>query len=350
MKTPISMPLRPWNRKKKTEQLQPPDHKTKPCSSSPVNLSSASSLTQSSSYSSCTGSLASTTQTKKSAEPPGWVHNPPPRTLDQEISAGGILKENIVPMRNGCQYPPSNNRLRRQWVRQGVPSPIRIRSQQPDQSNIIPSYQNQNLDRMMSDNTLQMTYSESSEGSSISSVSRDTLEPILGLNTETNDKQLVDLCDDGNGGQQRLKTVTSTLPCRRVDVETQVSFQRAYSREECTSITVDSTEQRMELAVRSTQAIEAHFTGTINDTKCSPEEEEGENHRSSFIDMNRMQDIYASMMVAFRKKIVKELREEMQKEMHQQLSALKAEINEMNNRLMDLEKTYQRVKLTEKID
>jgi len=55
--------------------------------------------------------------------------------------------------------------------------------------------------------------------------------------------------------------------------------------------------------------------------------------------MNRMQDIYASMMVAFRKKIVKELREEMQKEMHQQLSALKAEMNEMNNRLMDLEKS-----------
>lgn len=315
------MPLRPWNRKKKREQPQPPDHKS--CSS-PVNLSSASSLTQSSSYSTCTGSLASSTQTKTSAEPPGWVHNPPPPcTLDQEIADDRrIVKENNVPMRNGCPYPPSNA-LRRQWVRQGVPSPVRIRSQQPMQSNNIPSYQRQSMARMCSDNTLQMTYSESSEGSSISSVTRDTLGPIW-LNTESNDEQ------------QRLRNAPITLPGRSVDIENQVSIQRAYSREECANITVDSTEQRMEVAVRSTQTIEAHFASPGKD-----EAEESHLHSSAaLLDMGRMQDIYASMMVAFKKKIMKELREEMQKEMHHQLSALKTEINEMNIRLMELEKCH----------
>lgn len=310
------MPLRPWNRKKKREQPQPPDLKAKACSS-PVYLSSASSLTQSSSYSTCTGSLASSTQTRTSAEPPGWVHNPPPCTLHQEISDDGRLaKENNVPMRNGCQYPPSNA-LRRQWVRQGVPSPVRIR-----QSNNIPSYQN-HMARMCSDNTLQMTYSESSEGSSISSVTRDTLGPIW-LNTESNVEQ------------QSLRNGPSTLPGRSVDIENQVSIQRAYSREECANITVDSTEQRMEVAVRATQTIEAHFASPGKD-----EAEESHLHSSAaLLDMGRMQDIYASMMVAFKKKIVKELREEMQKEMHHQLSALKTEINEMNNRLMELEKRH----------
>jgi len=335
MKSPIiRMPLRSLNRKKKKEQPQLKEHKIKPCPSSPVNLSSASSLTQTSSYSSCTSSsLASSTQTRKSAEPPGWVHNPPPRTLNEEISANhGPLKENNAP--NNNSYPPSNT-PRRQWTHQrtAVPSPVCIRSSpQPPQSNTMPSssYQRQNImTHTMSENTIQMTYSESSgsEGSSISS---------LGLNAESNDDQLLDferyecveeinrmtkskdwtvnnfdLCNGGyGGGQQSLKNVpTSTMSSKSVDIESQISFPQTHLREECTSVTMDSAEQRMNCAAPT-----------------------------ALLDMNRMQDIYGSMMVAFRKKIMAELRDEMQKEMQHQLFALKTELSEMNTRLTNLEK------------
>eukprot|EP00577_Skeletonema_sp_RCC1716_P020019 CAMPEP_0113426614 /NCGR_PEP_ID=MMETSP0013_2-20120614/30834_1 /TAXON_ID=2843 ORGANISM="Skeletonema costatum, Strain 1716" /NCGR_SAMPLE_ID=MMETSP0013_2 /ASSEMBLY_ACC=CAM_ASM_000158 /LENGTH=315 /DNA_ID=CAMNT_0000314929 /DNA_START=339 /DNA_END=1286 /DNA_ORIENTATION=+ /assembly_acc=CAM_ASM_000158 len=182
----------------------------------------------------------------------------------------------------------------------------------------------------MSENTIQMTYSESSgsEGSSISS---------LGLNAESNDDQLLDferyecveevdrmakskdwtvnnfdLCNGGyyGGGQQSLKNLpTSTKSSKSVDIESQISFPQTHLREECTSFTMDSAEQRMNCAAPT-----------------------------ALLDMNRMQDIYGSMMVAFRKKIMAELRDEMQKEMQHQLFALKNELSEMNTRLTNLEK------------
>ncbi|KAK1736787.1 hypothetical protein QTG54_012809 [Skeletonema marinoi] len=386
MKSPIiRMPLRSLNRKKKKEQPQLKENKIKPCPSSPVNLSSASSLTQTSSYSSCTSSLASSTQTRKSAEPPGWVHNPPPRTLNEEISAnnGLLLKENNAPNNNNNNYPPSNT-PRRQWTHQrtAVPSPVCIRSSpQPPQSNTMPSsYQRQNImTHTMSENTIQMTYSESSgsEGSSISS---------LGLNAESNDDQLLDferyecveeidrmtkskdwtvnnfdLCNGGyggGGGQQSLKNLpTSTMSSKSVDIESQISFPQTHLREERTSVTMDSAEQRMEeveeelyfcpgdrFNPNASPQTRCDATGDANnDASCRPEEGEEEEISNCaaptvLLDMNRMQDIYGSMMVAFRKKIMAELREEMQKEMQHQLFALKNELSEMNTRLTNLEK------------
>eukprot|EP00985_Skeletonema_marinoi_P026538 scaffold20665_cov131-Skeletonema_marinoi.AAC.8 len=377
------MPLRSLNRKKKKEQLQLKEQKIKPCPSSPINLSSASSLTQTSSYSSCTSSsLASSTQTRKSAEPPGWVHNPPPRTLNDDVSANNsLLKENNAPNNNNNNYPPSNT-PRRQWTQQHtVISPVCIRSSpQPPQSNTMPSssYQRQNImTHTMSENTIQMTYSESSgsEGSSISS---------LGLNAESNDDQLLDferyecveeidrmtkskdwtvnnfdLCNGGyGGGQQSLKNVpTSTMSSNSVDIESQISFPQTHLREERTSVTMDSAEQRMEeveeelyfcpgdrFNPNASPQTRCDATGDANnDASCRPEEGEEEEISNCaaptvLLDMNRMQDIYGSMMIAFRKKIMAELREEMQKELQHQLFALKTELSEMNTRLTNLEK------------
>ena len=374
MKSPIiRMPLRSLNRKKKKEQPQLKENKIKPCPSSPVNLSSASSLTQTSSYSSCTSSLATSTQTRKSAEPPGWVHNPPPRTLNNEeiVSANnGLLKENNAPNNNNNNnYPPSNT-PRRQWTQQRtVPSPVCIRSSpQPPQSNTMPSsYRRQNImTHTMSENTIQMTYSESSgsEGSSISS---------LGLNAESNDDQLLDferyecveeidrmtkskdltvnnfdLCHGGyRVGQQSLKNVpTSTLSSESVDIKSQISYPQTHLREECTSVTMDSAEQRMEQVEEDDRfnpnsSLQTRYDATgdaNNDASCRPEEISNCAAPAALLDMNRMQDIYGSMMVAFRKKIMAELREEMQKELQHQLFALKTELSEMNTRLTNLEK------------
>eukprot|EP00984_Skeletonema_dohrnii_P011503 scaffold4597_cov129-Skeletonema_dohrnii-CCMP3373.AAC.4 len=372
------MPLRSLNRKKKKEQPQLKENKIKPCPSSPINLSSASSLTQTSSYSSCTtSSLASSTQTRKSAEPPGWVHNPPPRTLNEDISANnGLLKENNVPNNNNNNnnnnnHPPSNTPLRRQWTQQRtVPSPVCIRSSpQPPQSNTMPSssYRRQNImTHTMSENTIQMTYSESSgsEGSSISS---------LGLNAESNDEQLLDferyecaekidrmtkskdwtannfdLCNGGygggGGGQQSLKNVPiSTMSSKSVDIESQISFPQTHLREECTSVTMDSAEQRTEQVEEDDRfnpnsSLQTRYDATGDANSCRPEEISNCAAPTALVDMNRMQDIYGSMMVAFRKKIMAELREEMQKELQHQLFALKTELSEMNTRLANLEK------------
>lgn len=298
------------------------DSKIKPCPSAPGSISSTPSLTQTSSYTSCTSSVASSTQTRKSAEPPGWVHNPPPRTVDH-----GMLKENLVPMPNNCQH--------RQWSQHTVP----IRNLQQVKSENVQMFQRQNLTHMMSEQTIQMTYSESSgsDGSSISSVSGDMLGlPIMGLDAESSDEQLDVYKND------------CANHSRSVGVQRQVSFPQVHSSEERTSATMDSA-----IEVHSTQAdgesdfrdalLSASSTETTdNDTSCSPERDGGEISSPAVstgsLDMSRMQDIYASMMVAFRKKIMAELREEMQKEVQHQLSALQTELSEMNTRLMDLEK------------
>ena len=339
MKNPIRMPLRSLNRKKKKEQLS--DQKNKPCPSSPVNLSSTPSITQTSSYTSCTNSLASSTQTRKSAEPPGWVHNPPPRTVNQEVSTSSLLKENNAPMRNSCQYTHSNT-PHRQWAQHDMPSPVRIRSLQPMQSENIPSFQRQNMTHMMSDNAIQMTYSESSnsEGSSISSVSGDTLGPFMGLNEESSDEQLDFYRND------------CATHSRSANVERQVSFPQTHSREERSGTTMDSAmvvhptqvDEESDFRDALLSATSSEAAGDANkDTSCSLERGQEEICSAPAVsialpDMGRMQDIYASMMVAFRKKIMAELREEMQKEVQHQLAALQTELSEMNTRLMNLEK------------
>lgn len=394
------MPLRSLNRKKEKEPPQPKEHKIKPCPSS-ATLTSAPSLTQTASYYSCTSSLASSTQTRQSVEPPGWVHNPPPRsTLDEENAAANhrLFKENNVPiMRSSCQYPPSNI-PRRQWAQDGVPSPVRVvRSPQPPRSQHMSPYQRQNITHMLSDNnTIQMNYSESSSGSSegssiISASGDDTFGPILGLNRQSNDDKQLDfeklecteemvqqmnkkmksknwtinfeLCDDGGDEGQSLRNVPSTMSSKSVDIENQVSFLQAHLREQCENIPMNASEQRSKLEEDSyfpndlfsppaaaESGVESPFpsppqTPSVaadddgNNTSCSPEEEVG-NHTATaaLLDMERVKDIYASMMLEFRKKILSELREEMKKETQNQLSAIKLELSEMNNRLAILEK------------
>jgi len=378
MKNPIRVPLRSLNRKKEKEQEQ----RIKPCPSS-ATLGSASSLSQTASYYSCTSSLASSAQTRQSVEPPGWVHNPPPRTLNEEDATNRLFKENYepMPMRNSCQHPPPSNAILRQLDQQGgVRPPVFVRPLQPAQSQNVPPYQRQNMTHMLSDKTIHMNYSDSSG---------DTLEPILGLKKESlsveefkcteemvqqmNKKMKsknwtinFELCDDGDG-----RHVPSTVSSKSVDIENQVSYLQTHLTEQCDNITTNTSELYNEMSVHSKQEDEDSYFpddlfsppaaaksgknspfsspphtpclaagDTGNNTSCYPEEEDEGNHAAStvLLDMERVNDIYASMMAEFRKKILSELREEMQKETQHQLSALKLELNEMNNRLASIEK------------
>ena len=210
------------------------------------------------------------------------------------------------------------------------------------QSENIPSFQRQNMTHMMSDNAIQMTYSESSnsEGSSISSVSGDTLGPFMGLNEESSDEQLDFYRND------------CATHSRSANVERQVSFPQTHSREERSGTTMDSAmvvhptqvDEESDFRDALLSATSSEAAGDANkDTSCSLERGQEEICSAPAVsialpDMGRMQDIYASMMVAFRKKIMAELREEMQKEVQHQLSALQTELSEMNTRLMNLEK------------
>ena len=403
MKSPTRVPLGLRRKKEKKKQSQNQDqHKIKQCPSSPsATLSSASSLTQTTSYSSCTSSLARTTQTRQSAEPPGWVHNSPPCTLDEENAAPNhLLNQNAVPTWSKSQHPSPSNTPRRQWGQEhGVP--VWVRYPQPPRSNNMPPHQRQNMmtHNMMSDDTIQMTYS-SSDGNSISSVGGDTLGPILGLNhREPNDDEKLDFekfvrdekfvqqmnkkmksknwtgnfeCGGTDGGPslRSVPSTMSTISSNSVDIEKRVTFLQTDLGEK--RYEMNASEQRSELAVLSKQPLEEEdeevfyslddvlsppaasesgqysefsspcqppFVDTCDDGNAtsSPPDEEVSNPPAALLDMERVTDIYGSMMLEFRKKIMSELREEMQKQIQQQLSELTSELGKMNNRLINLE-------------
>ena len=75
---------------------------------------------------------------------------------------------------------------------------------------------------------------------------------------------------------------------------------------------------------------------------CSPQGDVNGGHTAPvpLLNMDRMNDIYSAMMLNFKAKIISELREEMKKECEQQLFALKSELDEMNQRLINLEEQH----------
>ena len=270
MKSPIRLPLRSLNRKKKKEDSKLQEQmKLKDCHSS---------LTQSTSYSSCINSLASSTQTRISREPPGWVNNPPPSGFHYQTNRH---KENYVPqnIKNIIQNPSSTIPRRHLPVLRQPRDPLKY------QMHNMSPYQRQ---RLVLDEQIQINYSESScnDGSSISSIGEDMLEQAMDIMPGSGDA----------GDRFDLNSYQFVLNVDNDNVSTSASM----------------TEVQQE-------ASSHQVTPTV-------------------LNVERMQDIYSSMMLKFREKIVTELKEEMQKGMEDEISVLKNELKQMSSRVMYLEK------------
>lgn len=370
MKSKIRVPLRSLNRKKEKEKEQQL-HKIKSC---PTSQSCDSSITRTSSYYSCTSTLGSgSTQTRKSAEPPGWVHNAPSRSTLDEDNVANSLSENSAPTPLRCYQPPP---LKSLYHHDGVPSPVRVRSPLPPQHHMLLNYRQNMAHMMMNDGVIHMNFSsESSCSESGGCVVGDATtteqldferfecaeEMIQQMNRKMKSKNWkinFELCDGGDG--QILRNV--------VGIEHQVSFLQAHLREKCASIAENTSEQipkyqvnesffpddlRSPPAAESDSAHSPPFTsppGTpsvnadIADNNMisgSPQDEGSTDEApTASLDIGRVTNIYASMMLEFRKKIIAELREEMQQQTQHQFSAIKSELSEINNKLLDLEKNH----------
>ncbi|KAL7458350.1 hypothetical protein ACHAWC_010604 [Mediolabrus comicus] len=352
MKNPIRVPLRSLNRKKEREKEKVQINKINPSTSA-----CDSTLTLTKSYSSSTSTLATNTTTplqqgsvQKKKEPPGWVHNKP-QTIDEEnADSSNHLKENTPPTRRCHQQ--QLHMIRQNHV--GVPSPVLIRSPLPSQHM---SHRKDNND------IIQMSYSESTCSESGSILSNPLCgSTAYGSKEDANDEQEInfdkikcaeemvqqmnkkmksknwkinfELCDDGNG-QQSLRKVPSTISSKGTDIENQVSLlddllSPPAAAEHEVSSPFSSPPQSPSVMVDD----EKNFQ-----MECAPQLDVNGGHTAPLplLNMDRMSDIYSAMMLNFKAKIISELREEMKKECDQQLFALKSELGEMNQRLINLE-------------